>query len=63
MSDKIFFLHSPKAGGVSIRRIIESRFPAERQCPRIENDKVEHESLRGDYERFRATEEGSRLEK
>jgi hypothetical protein len=53
MSDKIFFFHNPKAGGSSLKRIFESRFPAEKRCPLIENEKVQHEGLRGDYVRFR----------
>jgi hypothetical protein len=53
MSDKIFFFHNPKAGGSSLRRIFESRYPAKKRCPLIENDKVQHEGSRGDYVRFR----------
>jgi hypothetical protein len=47
------FFHNPKAGGSSLKRIFESLFPPEKQCPLIENDKVDHERLRGDYARFR----------
>jgi hypothetical protein len=53
MSDKIFFFHNPKAGGSSLKRIIESLFLPETRCPLIENSKLEHEGLRGDYARFR----------
>jgi hypothetical protein len=53
MSDKIFFFHNPKAGGASLRRVLEGRFPAERRCPVIENTKVEHDALAGEYAAFR----------
>jgi len=53
MIDKIFFFHNLKAGGSSLRLIIESRFPAEKRCPLIELNKVDHEYFRGDYARFR----------
>jgi Sulfotransferase family len=53
MTDKIFFFHNPKAGGVSLRTVFESHFPTERQCPIIENDKVGHEHSRGEYAHFR----------
>lgn len=53
MSEKIFFFHNPKAGGASLRRILESRFPAQKWSPLVENTKVEHDELGGDYARFR----------
>jgi hypothetical protein len=53
MSEKIFFFHNPKAGGTSLIRTLESRFPPEKRCPIIENTKVEHDGLAGDYTRFR----------
>ena len=53
MIDKIFFFHNLKAGGTSLRHIIESRFQAEKQCPLIELNKVDHDVLSGDYGRFR----------
>jgi hypothetical protein len=53
MTEKIFFFHNPKAGGYSLRRVFESHFRTEKQCPTIENDKVEHERLRGEYGGFR----------
>src|ERR1700730_11586263 len=53
MSDKIFFFHNPKAGGTSLIRLLASRFPPEKHCPLIENTKVEHDGLSGDYGRFR----------
>jgi FkbM family methyltransferase len=53
MMQKTFFFHNPKAGGCSLRQIFESRVSAERLCPLIENDKVEHESSGGEYARFR----------
>jgi hypothetical protein len=53
MIDKIFFFHNLKAGGTSVRLIIESRFHAEKQCPLIELNKVDHDDLCGDYARFR----------
>ena len=53
MSQKIFFFHNPKAGGASLRRVFESHFLPEKRCPIIENNKVEHEELGGDYTRFR----------
>jgi Sulfotransferase family len=52
-TEKIFFFHNPKAGGSSLRRVFETHFPAERRCPIIENDKVGHERLRGEYAHFR----------
>ena len=53
MIDKIFFFHNLKAGGTSLRLIIESRFQAEKQCPLIELNKVDHDDLGGDYGRYR----------
>jgi hypothetical protein len=53
MIDKIFFFHNLKAGGTSLRLIIESRFQAEKRCPLIELNKVDHDDLCGDYGRFR----------
>lgn len=50
---KIFFFHNPKAGGTALRRILESKFPPEKRCPIIENNKIEHDALSGDYRRFR----------
>ena len=52
-NDKLFLLHNPKAGGTALRRIVESHFAAEKRCPLIENNKVEHDGLSGDYVRFR----------
>jgi len=53
MIGKIFFFHNLKAGGSSLRLIIESRFQAEKQCPLIELNKVDHDDLGGDYGRYR----------
>jgi hypothetical protein len=53
MSEKIFFFHNPKAGGTSLIRTLESRFPPEKRCPIIENTEVEHNDLSGDYAHFR----------
>ena len=53
MTGKIFFFHNPKAGGSSLRQILEARFPSEDRCPIIENNMVDHEERRGDYARFR----------
>jgi hypothetical protein len=53
MTEKIFFFHNPKAGGVSLRTIFEGHFPPAKKCPIIENDKVGHERLKGDYASFR----------
>jgi hypothetical protein len=53
MTDKIFFFHNPRAGGTSLTRVLESRFPPEKRCPIVENTKVEHDDLCGRYERFR----------
>ena len=53
MTDNIFFFHNPKAGGYSLRRVFETLFRPEKQCPIIENDKVGHERLRGEYAHFR----------
>jgi hypothetical protein len=53
MSGKIFFFHNPKAGGTSLISLLASRFPPEKHCPLIENTKVEHDGLSGDYARFR----------
>jgi hypothetical protein len=49
MTGKIFFFHNPKAGGYSLRRMFESHFRPEKQCPIIENDTVGHEQWRGEY--------------
>jgi glycosyltransferase involved in cell wall biosynthesis len=53
MRDRIFFFHNPKAGGSSLRLVLESRFPAANRSPLIENNMVDHEELHGDYARFR----------
>jgi hypothetical protein len=53
MAGKIFFFHNPKAGGYSLRKVFEPHFRTEQQCPIIENDKVEHKLLRGEYAKFR----------
>jgi hypothetical protein len=53
MTGKIFFFHNPKAGGSSLRRVFESHFRSDKQCPIIENDKVGHEQLKGEYAPFR----------
>jgi Sulfotransferase family len=53
MANKIFFFHNPKAGGVSLRILFEGRFPTAKRCPIIENDKIGHEQLRGEYASFR----------
>jgi hypothetical protein len=52
-SDKIFFFHNPKAGGTSLIQLFASHFAPEKRCPLIENTQVEHDSLSGDYLRFR----------
>jgi hypothetical protein len=53
MTEKIFFFHNPKAGGYSLRRVFERHFRSDKQCPIIENDKMGHEGLRGEYAHFR----------
>jgi hypothetical protein len=53
VTDKIFFFHNPKAAGYSLRKMFETYFRTEKQCPTIENDKVGHERLRGAYANFR----------
>src|ERR1700759_1567702 len=53
MTEKIFFFHNPKAGGVSLRAIFEGHFCTAKMCPIIENDKIGHERLRGEYACFR----------
>jgi len=53
MINKIFFFHNLKAGGSSLRLIIESRFQEEKRCPLIELNKVDHDYLCGDYGRYR----------
>ena len=53
MTGKIFFFHNPKAGRSSLRKVFESHFRTEKRCPIIENDKDEHERLRGEYAQFR----------
>jgi hypothetical protein len=53
MANKIFFFHNPKAGGVSLRILFAGRFPTAKRCPIIENDKIGHEQLRGEYASFR----------
>jgi hypothetical protein len=53
MTAKIFFFHNPKAGGYSLRRVFENHFLPEQRCPIIENDKIGHERLKGEYSGFR----------
>jgi hypothetical protein len=53
MIDRIFFFHNPRAGGTSLTRMLEGRCPPEKRCPLIENTKIEHDDLAGDYARFR----------
>jgi hypothetical protein len=53
MTEQIFFFHNPKAGGYSLRRVFESHFRSDKQCPIIENDTVGHERMTGEYAHFR----------
>jgi hypothetical protein len=51
--EKIFFFHNGKAGGTSIKKVLEDLVPQRQRCPRIENDEVDHRNLKGRYKRFR----------
>jgi hypothetical protein len=53
MTGKIFFLHNPKAGGSSLRQVLQSHFRPDEQSPLIENNMVDHEDRHGDYAGFR----------
>ncbi|MET3664564.1 hypothetical protein [Caulobacter sp. 1776] len=53
MVETLFFFHNPKAGGTSVVDALSRLFPAQRRCPRIENDATEHEIRAGRYEVFR----------
>jgi hypothetical protein len=53
MIERLFFFHNPKAGGTSVASALSGLFPAERRCPRIENDAVEHATHRGRYGAYR----------
>jgi hypothetical protein len=52
-SQRIFFFHNPKAGGVSVSHALEAHFTQSSKAPRIENDVVSHAALNGDYKAFR----------
>jgi hypothetical protein len=52
MTERIFFFHNPKAGGSSVTTVLMGRTDPHQSCPLIENDKVQHETLAGDYKRF-----------
>ena len=51
--EKIFFFHNGKAGGTSIKKVLEDFFPRRQRCPQIEIDEIDHRNLKGDYKRFR----------
>jgi hypothetical protein len=53
MTQNVFFFHTPKAAGTSIKEVIESFYSEEQRSPLVENDKVQHDSLGGDYSRFK----------
>jgi len=46
---QLFFFHNPKAGGTSVASALAGLFEAERRCPRIENDAMEHTTHGGRY--------------
>ena len=50
---KLFFFHTPKAGGTSVARAIGGLFDPAERCPLIENDERGHEERGGDYTSFR----------
>jgi hypothetical protein len=52
-ADKIFFFHNAKAGGTSVRLMIEAIAGARQAAPLIENDMVQHEARHGDYQAFK----------
>lgn len=51
--ERLFFFHNPKAGGTAIAGVLRSMFPADAQCPLIENSERDHERQGGNYTRFR----------
>jgi hypothetical protein len=51
--EKIFFFHNGKAGGTSIKKVLEDLVPRRDRCPQIENDEIDHRNLKGNYKRFR----------
>jgi hypothetical protein len=51
--DKIFFFHNPKAGGTSIKKVLENLYQKRQRCPQIENDEIDHRNLQGNYKAFR----------
>lgn len=50
---KLFFYHMPKAGGSSIRSVLQQQFDSARIAPVFENNTREHAQNGGDYTRFR----------
>lgn len=51
--EKIFFFHNPKAGGTSIKTVLEALVPRRERCPQIENDEIDHRKLNGNYKSSR----------
>jgi hypothetical protein len=51
--DKIFFFHNPKAGGTSIKTVLEGLFHRRERCPQIENDEIDHRNLKGKLKAYR----------
>src|SRR5258708_9644470 len=51
--EKVFFFHNGKAGGTSIKKVLDSLFPRQERCPLIEIDEIDHVNLKGKYKRFR----------
>jgi hypothetical protein len=45
----IFFFHNPKAGGTSLRHLLERPFRAQQICPDIEDGPIVHETVAGQF--------------
>ncbi len=49
---KVFFFHTPKAGGTAVGHALERMFAPAERCPLIENTQRDHERLQGNYAPF-----------
>lgn len=52
----LFFLHNPKAGGTSIKQLLESAYPPDSIAPLIENTPQQYRDLGRNYSRFKGYE-------
>jgi len=52
----LFFLHNPKAGGSSIKQMLESVYPPDAIAPQIENTPQQYRDLGRNYSRFKGYE-------